>query len=161
MVEVGPPNVLRGAPGLGDDSPIIGQIPGGGFAVVLEGPECADGYNWWLVNYGGLTGWTAEGENTEYWLVPLICPNSPPSRLVPTMQGIVLPGEPNVLRSQPGTRDDSLILGEIAPGEIFTVVTGPQCGNDGRLWWQIMYENRLSWTAEGDGATYWLEPWQG
>jgi hypothetical protein len=161
MVALGLPNVLRSAPGLGDDSAITGQIPGGGYVLVIDGPQCADGYNWWLVNYGGLTGWTAEGETNEYWVVPLICPNSPPSRFVPTMQGIVLPGEPNVLRSQPGTTSDSIILGEIAPGEIFTVVTGPQCGNDGRLWWQILYENRLSWTPEGDGDTYWLEPWQG
>jgi hypothetical protein len=161
MVEIGPPNVLRGAPGLGDDSPITGQIPGGGFVLVLGGPECADGYNWWLVNYSGMIGWTAEGDHTEYWVVPLTCPNSPPSRLVPNMQGIVLPGEPNVLRSQPGTRDDSLILGEIPAGDLFTVIFGPQCGNDGRLWWQVLYNNRLGWTPEGDGETYWLEPWQG
>ena len=30
-----------------------------------------DGFSWWLVNYNGIVGWTAEGQGAEYWLRPL------------------------------------------------------------------------------------------
>lgn len=65
-VTPGSPNNVRAIPGL-TTSP-IGQIPGGGVFIVLEGPECADGYVWYQVNYGGLIGWTAEADSSEYWL---------------------------------------------------------------------------------------------
>lgn len=50
----------------------IGSIPGGDIFRVLAGPRCADGYAWWQVSYGGVTGWTAEGSAAgDYWLEPL------------------------------------------------------------------------------------------
>src|SRR5690606_25315999 len=30
---------------------LVGSIPGGGVFTVLEGPVCADGFNWWGVEY--------------------------------------------------------------------------------------------------------------
>ena len=73
-VEPGPgtPNNLRDAPGL--DGAVIGQIPPGGQFVVLDGPQCADGYVWWQVDYEGTMGWTAEGNTERYWLEPLTQP---------------------------------------------------------------------------------------
>ena len=70
-VEPGPgsPNNLRDAPGL--DGTLIGQIPSGGLFVIIDGPQCADDYVWWQVDYGDVTGWTAEGDATRYWLEPL------------------------------------------------------------------------------------------
>lgn len=49
----------------------IGSIPGGDIFRVLDGPRCAGGYVWWQVSYGGVTGWTAEGAGSEYWLETL------------------------------------------------------------------------------------------
>ncbi|HEX2907491.1 MAG TPA: SH3 domain-containing protein [Phototrophicaceae bacterium] len=49
----------------------IGNIPGGDIFRVLAGPQCAEGYAWWQVSYGGQTGWTAEGDAAGYWLEPL------------------------------------------------------------------------------------------
>lgn len=46
----------------------IGQIPGSGEFLILDGPVCAAGYAWWQVNYNGLIGWTVESGNGEYWL---------------------------------------------------------------------------------------------
>lgn len=46
----------------------IGEIPAGEIFNVLEGPTCADGLNWWLVSYEDLTGWTVEGQGTDYWV---------------------------------------------------------------------------------------------
>lgn len=68
QVTPGLPNKLRAAPSA--SAAQIGSIPGEGVFVVLDGPRCADGYNWWQVNYNGLVGWTAEGSATEYWIAP-------------------------------------------------------------------------------------------
>lgn len=49
---------------------IIGSIPAGGGFAVLDGPNCAQNTAWWLVNYNGAVGWTAEGTGGQYWLEP-------------------------------------------------------------------------------------------
>lgn len=65
----GPANRVRALPTL--DGIVLGQIPGEGFFIVLEGPVCADGFIWWRVQSGDLVGWTAEGTSGEYFLAPL------------------------------------------------------------------------------------------
>jgi uncharacterized protein YraI len=50
---------------------VLTQIPSGGTFTVLAGPTCANGMNWWQVNYNGTVGWTAEGDASGYWLEPL------------------------------------------------------------------------------------------
>jgi hypothetical protein len=155
----GPSNVIRSAPGTAGNSTVIGQIPGGAFFFITGGPQCGnDGRYWWSINYQGINGWTAEGEGANYWVSPFVCSNSPVSRLVPGKAGRVTPGPANVIRSAPGTGNASTVIGEIAAGQTFNVIGGPQCGNDGRTWWQIQYGGLTGWTAEGDGGVYWLEP---
>lgn len=63
------PNRIRSEPAL--NGTYLGQIEGGDSFLVLDGPVCADGYAWWQVEYGSLTGWTVEGQGSEYWLEPL------------------------------------------------------------------------------------------
>lgn len=65
-VTPGAPNNMRAAPSLGSDR--TGSIPGGAQITIVGGPECNDGYRWWQVNYNGLVGWTADGDNGEYWI---------------------------------------------------------------------------------------------
>lgn len=63
-------NNLRSAPSV--NGQLVGQIPGGGVFVVLEGPSCdAAGIAWWRVSYQNLIGWTGEGQGTTYWVEPL------------------------------------------------------------------------------------------
>ena len=57
------PSVTSGA--------VVGQIPAGAQFNVLEGPACQDELTWYRVQYGDLTGWTAEGQGREYWVEPL------------------------------------------------------------------------------------------
>ena len=39
---------------------------------ILDGPQCVDNWTWWKVREPstGLTGWTVEGDGSQYWLVP-------------------------------------------------------------------------------------------
>jgi hypothetical protein len=70
MVSVDPPlpNKVRSQPGIGGE--LIGNIQPGENVHVLDGPQCADGYTWWLVrSLDGLEGWTVEGDTAGYWLV--------------------------------------------------------------------------------------------
>ncbi|MEL6149066.1 MAG: SH3 domain-containing protein [Chloroflexota bacterium] len=62
-------NNVRSQPAL--DAQKVGELPPGNIFAVLNGPVCADDFVWWEVDYNGLVGWTAEGENTTYWLAPL------------------------------------------------------------------------------------------
>ncbi len=156
-VAPGTPNALRSQPSKNNQiSAILGAIPGKGVFTVLNGPSCADGYSWWQVNYQGLTGWTPEGEKGVYWLEPLICGFQLPSRLRVGARGIVLPGLPNALRSQPSKRSLSALLGEIPSGATFAIISGPICA-DNLAWWQVNYAGLTGWTPEGEGETYWLD----
>jgi LysM repeat protein len=152
----GSSNALRSLPGRGSTGVVIGEIPGGGMFSVLAGPQCADGYYWWQVNYNGVIGWTAEGQGSTYWIEPQVtCTLTP--RLTVGAQGRVIPGSSNALRSLPGTGGTSVVIGQIPGGGLFSVLAGPQCA-DGYYWWQVNYNGVIGWTAEGQGSTYWLEP---
>jgi dipeptidyl aminopeptidase/acylaminoacyl peptidase len=65
------PNRVRSEPSTSAE--IIAEIHPGAMVVLLEGPVCADGLVFWKVQSslvpGGM-GWTAEGDGTDYWLVP-------------------------------------------------------------------------------------------
>ncbi len=61
---------VRSAPNR--NAAIVGTMPSGEQFQILEGPACANNWVWWRVrSNSGLTGWTAEGDGTERWLIPL------------------------------------------------------------------------------------------
>jgi hypothetical protein len=167
-VTPGDPNRLRTTPSRSGS--IIGQIPGGRIFRVVDGPICADGSAWWQVEYNSLIGWTIEGENNLYYLDPVTtpvpgivqCPNFMPSRLTVGKRARVTPGDSNSLNSlpaRPSVNPDSQKLGSIRAGESFLVLSGPVCGDDGYVWWQVNFNGVVGWTAEGrPGSPYWLEP---
>jgi hypothetical protein len=92
---------------------------------------------------------------------PASCPNSPTPRLVIGQTARVLPGDPNIVREQPGR--GSQYVGEMPAGESFIVVDGPRCVSD-VAWWAINYTSSdgavhfVGWTPEGQDTAYWLEP---
>lgn len=154
------PNALRSQPYLGYDSVVVGQIPAGGIVQVIAGPNCSDGMSWWLVSYGGLSGWTAEGQNSTYWLAPYGPVGTPipvcaSSRLLVGYTGMITPGIPNNLRADPS--QNARVLASIAAGETFVTLSGPLC-NEGLIWWQVNYRGALGWTVEGRSGSQWVTP---
>ncbi|MCY4061887.1 MAG: SH3 domain-containing protein [Chloroflexi bacterium] len=69
QVVPGPANRMRRGPSLSD--PRVGSIEAGEVVAVLDGPVFVDGYYWWQVRHGDVTGWTAESGECEYWIVPV------------------------------------------------------------------------------------------
>lgn len=80
-----------------------------------------------------------------------------PTRLVNGSMGRVIPGGAvNNLRQ---TSDlTSLKIGELAPGETFTVMDGPFC--NGGIAWYLVGDGTTprGWTAEGVDGDYYIEP---
>lgn len=165
-VTPGLPNVLRSQPWRGAGSVVVGEIPAGALFTPLAGyaPQCGSGMYWWYVSYNGMVGWTPEGDAYgTYWTEPYYDNNAGcgylPTRLSHNMTARVTPGLPNVIRSQPG-RGNGVILGQIPGGGVFNVLSQSSCAG-GMIWWQVNYQGVVGWTAEGEGSTYWLEPYYG
>jgi LysM repeat protein len=155
-VTPGSPNSLRSLPGRSSASVVIGEIPGGGVFNIISGPQCADGYYWWQVNYNGVIGWTAEGQDSTYWIEPMTTNNcSLTPRLSIGSQGRVITTTPSTLLNQPGS--GSSFIGQIPNAGVFTVLAGPQC-TENNYWWQVNYNGVIGWTVEGQNMTYWIEP---
>jgi hypothetical protein len=163
------PTTVRQYPGT--SAPRERTIPPGLMFEVIDGPECANGIWWWgIAGYdedGSWTGWIGEGQGGTYWVEPfevnsIVCPGSPPPRLMPGELGRItlFPALPNRVRSQPEVGGN--IIGELQPGEEFEVVSGPVCDPDGRQWrwWYVSNDDVTGWTAEGEVGEYWMEPWE-
>ena len=54
-------------------SPVVGFIQPGEKVLIIGGPICSNEWIWWQIRsiQSGMTGWTAEGDKTGYWLVPM------------------------------------------------------------------------------------------
>lgn len=123
--------------------------------LVLDGPICRAGFNWWQLKGHGFTGWAAEGRADAYWLSLV---RSADDAVTPclTPQGLV-PGSGfrvnyNVrVRVEPTT--NALTLTVVPSGSSVTILEGPSC-NEGYNWWRVRavvvgvtYDG---WMAESD-----------
>lgn len=106
-----------------------------------------------IMMLGGATGIHAQGDGTcppifdgSVYILP---------RLVPTIEGVVLPGGANRVRSTPSTNGE--IVGEIPVSGEFQVIDGPSC-SEGIVWWQIESAYANGWTAESLDGEYYLAP---
>jgi len=162
VVNPGPSNRVR--VGATTNSAIIDSIDDGEVVYVERGPVCANGFNWFFIRNDRIAGWTAEGGNGDYWLSIDIdnsyCFNSPPTRLTNNSIAVVLPGEPNNVRDNPGTAGTN-VIDIMAAGETFVTIGSSVCDAEGRRWYPIQYGATLGWTAEGEGDEYWIGPASG
>ena len=86
------------------------------------------------------------------------CPNTLPSRLGPGMTGKVLEDPPQANSIRATASRSGKVIGKIEPGEVFTVLSGPQCSG-GWVWWYVESSKGLKgWTAEGNEKMYWVSP---
>jgi hypothetical protein len=168
------PNRIRSAAGLSNT--YLGQIEPGGGLKLIDGPICADGYSWWLVEslHGGLRGWTVEGKSSEQWV--LRCPNKSMAcsqTVAPLSSDIASENDTNkdkndcesdkfavgmfaqagqdsllVLRSEPYTGG---VNGRAGPMSIVKVIEGPTCAGSA-VWWKLnVFDlDLVGWATEND-----------
>jgi hypothetical protein len=87
------------------------------------------------------------------------CGTAPAPRLVAGQSARVTIGDGtgNNLRASPSTT--ATVLGVMGDGEVFSVIGGPQCGEN-FWWWQVRrWDGQTGWTTEGKPGQYWVEPW--
>jgi hypothetical protein len=127
VVPGGVANRIRSTPSLNGVQ--VGDLPPGERFVVLDGPECGDGFAWVQVNYQGTIGWTATGDDSVYWLEPL------PGRAAfePNVCVIEALGTIN-LREEPST--GSALAGQLPDNQMLVVEAQTQ-GTDGFTWWLL------------------------
>jgi hypothetical protein len=172
------PNRLRAKASLSGE--YIGKIESGVGLRVIDGPTCADGYSWWLVESldKRLRGWTVEGRNSEQWIMP--CPNvevqcsflatPTPTRAFDPHDNPVDPTE-NTCKSErlaigmlAHVHQDSLLViraepslgavaGHAGPMSLIRVMDGPACAS-GSIWWKV---NALDWGIIGWTTENYLE----
>ena len=65
------PNRVRQDPNT--SAAINGYVDPGESVTIIDGPACDQDWVWWKVEAqsGSLIGWTAEGDQENYWLVPV------------------------------------------------------------------------------------------
>jgi hypothetical protein len=63
-------NRVRSQPNIA--SAVLGFVQPGEKVSIIGGPICSNEWIWWQIRSlaSGMTGWTAEGDQTSYWLVP-------------------------------------------------------------------------------------------
>lgn len=84
------------------------------------------------------------------------CPEGLSLRLSVGEQARATVGLPSNLRAGADVAAEQ--IGQVQPGEVFTVLAEPVCGPDGLYWWQIQAGNLTGWIAQGDQGLYYIEP---
>lgn len=49
---------------------MIANLEPGDTFMVMDGPTCSEGYSWYRVQFGDITGWVAEGDIEQYFAEP-------------------------------------------------------------------------------------------
>lgn len=169
-------NCVRAGAGKAYD--YLGQIQPGSGVKIIDGPLCANGFSWWLVETveSDLRGWTVGGSESEQWVLP--CPNPAVAckmlpviqQVTPTTTHAATPGnndhtctsngifigmstqvkEDNLLvvRSEPYTGS---VIGHADPTSAVMIVDGPACAG-GVVWWEVNVPslNLTGWATEAN-----------
>ncbi|MBK8022387.1 MAG: SH3 domain-containing protein [Chloroflexi bacterium] len=130
---------------------------------LIDGPVCANGYNWWRVAGVGEPGWVIEGRPGRYLIQTYVDPEA--VSCFPARDGIAVGGQ---IRAVTGSRvraeadPGALVITVAQPGTFMTVLEGPRC-IDGLNWWRVRTNFEVSdtliegWVGEGYPGEYWIE----
>lgn len=144
-------------------------------ALVLDGPVCSEGFNWWRVNVEVLgvryDGWIVEGipvsatdDPDTLFNDPLLVdpapdagPNSgpcaPPAPLGPGAVGVLRFEGPPLKNLRGAPSRAAAVLFDLPSGITVEVLSAPFC-NEGLNWWQVRVRGGsvqpVGWLAEGD-----------
>jgi hypothetical protein len=129
----------------------------------------SQGRVWWYVRaYDGdkktvVEGWTAKNEGATSYLEPLQAIEScnaataetpgmrwRPSNLKAGMQAYVVTQKLN-LRQGPSIATAD--VGDLFAGAVVTVLEGPHCSADGRVWWRIKHNGHDRWVCENEPSS--------
>ncbi len=87
-----------------------------------------------------------------------LCPDAPLSRLILYERGQVTDNNDESLNLRAGPGTSFRILRRIAPGAVFFVIGGPECGSS-YTWFRVQFEDLEGWIAEGDFNEYYTQPY--
>jgi hypothetical protein len=144
---------------------LVGSIPGGEVFNVLDGPFCADGLNWWLIEYGELIGWTVEGSGVEYWVEPYEA-TAPESTEEPTLAPTTAPAPEPVSRFEPPIAamntlevgGQARVINDDPTSDTITLTVRAEPGRDGAPLAQALEGDLLTIVGgpeEVDGLRWW------
>ncbi|MBI1259838.1 MAG: hypothetical protein GC204_20410 [Chloroflexi bacterium] len=153
---------VRSQPSL--SGPLVNYYTSQVLLRLIEGPVCADGFNWWHVRGVGEPGWVVEGKPDFYYLKQYSAPNAPTCSA--PLDTIEVGGK---LRTITGSRvrltpaNDGFVITVIQPpGVTLDVIDGPYCA-DGFNWWKVRAPYGTTniviegWIAEGFPGGYYVE----
>lgn len=136
-------------------------------AIVLEGPRCGVGYNWWRVDIleQGVDGWVAEGRPDREGYLFRFAGATAPGDACFSIYDISVGETATVtvntrIRTGPNPQGSETVSVIPANGEVL-ILAGPECINGILRWFVratvagVIYEG---WVSEGDGMFFWLVP---
>ena len=112
---------VRSNPGV--SASVIGHINSDEEFLIVDGPQCADGYTWWKINDNSLIGWVAERDAATWFIKPID----------PTLHGTKQPTTYRYARIIPDVdiwpmyakpNDTSQLLGNLAADEYYELLDG-------------------------------------
>lgn len=131
---------------------------------VIDGPVCANGYNWWRVSGVGEPGWVIEGRPGRYLMQ--FVPDPDTTNCFPPQTGIRVNGSVIAItgsRVREETNINSRVITVAQPGTVMTVLEGPNCF-EGMIWWRVRTRFEVTdtfiegWVGEGYPDGYWIGP---
>ena len=130
--------------------------------TIVEGPVCANGYNWWRVQGSGNPGWVIEGRPGRYFLTSISPTPDPATLCFPAVQLIVGERARVITGVRVHTRAElaSLIMTVAQHDSLIEVLRGPVCA-DNLNWWQVRVAfgnaSIVGWVSDGYPENQWLE----
>lgn len=155
---------LRAQPS--ENATTITVVPYTATIVVLDGPTCNEGYNWWRVRTTVVDvvyeGYVAEANRagTELITVPRQAACHSPLRLSIGEQGRVIYNDHSPKRLRDAPTVNGGIITELIENVPIQIIGGPVCA-DSYNWWQVRVLASTpfeGWMAEGGPANYWIAP---